>query len=171
MKGYIQVYTGNGKGKTTAALGLALRAVGAGLRVYIAQFVKGTDYSELNAVERLSDVITLKQYGLGFFVNREPNDDDIRAAREGLKEIRDIMCSNTYDVVILDEANIAAGYHLFSVEDLLDFIGAKPENVELVITGRRADPRIIKAADLVTEMKEIKHYYHRGIKARIGIEK
>lgn len=171
MQGYIQVYTGNGKGKTTAALGLALRAVGAGLKVLIAQFVKGVEYSELKSIERLSDSITLKQYGLGFFVNREPNKEDVRVAREGLKEIQEIMCSGMYDLVILDEANIATYYDLFSVEDLLDFIRAKPEKVELVITGRMADPRIIESADLVTEMKEVKHYYHSGVKARVGIEK
>lgn len=171
MKGYIQVYTGNGKGKTTAAFGLALRAVGAGLKVYIAQFVKGMEYSELKSVERLSDSITLRQYGLGFFINRKPDREDIRAAREGLKEVRENMCSGKYDLIILDEANIATCYGLFSVEDLLDFIGAKPENVELVITGRMADSRIIESADLVTEMKEIKHYYHGGVEARIGIEK
>lgn len=171
MKGYIQVYTGNGKGKTTAAFGLALRAVGAGLKVYIAQFVKGMEYSELKSVERLSDSITLRQYGLGFFINRKPDREDIRAAREGLKEVRENMCSGKYDLIILDEANIATHYGLFSVEDLLDFIGAKPENVELVITGRMADSRIIESADLVTEMKEIKHYYHGGVEARIGIEK
>ena len=171
MKGYIQIYTGNGKGKTTAAFGLALRAVGAGLKVYIAQFVKGMEYSELESVKRLSDSITLKQYGLGFFVNKEPDKEDIRAAREGLKEVREIMCSGIYDIIILDEANIAVYHDLFSVEDLLEFMRAKPENVELVITGRRADPRIIESADLVTEMKEIKHYYHSGVGARIGIEK
>ena len=171
MKGYIQIYTGNGKGKTTAAFGLALRAVGAGLKVYIAQFVKGAEYSELESVKRLSDSIMLRQYGLGFFVNREPNKKDIRAAREGLKEVREIMCSGGYDLVILDEANVAIYHDLFSVEDLLDFMRAKPEDVELVITGRRADPRIIESADLVTEMKEIKHYYHSGVEARIGIEK
>ncbi|MBC8178295.1 MAG: cob(I)yrinic acid a,c-diamide adenosyltransferase [Desulfobacteraceae bacterium] len=171
LKGYIQIYTGNGKGKTTAAFGLALRAVGAGLKVYIAQFVKGAEYSELESVKKLSDSITLRQYGLGFFVNREPNKEDIRAAREGLKEVRGIMCSGGYDLVILDEANVAVYHDLFSVEDLLEFMRAKPENVELVITGRRADPRIIESADLVTEMKEIKHYYHSGVEARIGIEK
>ena len=171
MKGYIQVYTGNGKGKTTAAMGLAIRAAGAGLRVYIAQFVKGAEYSELESVKKLSDSITLRQYGLGFFVNREPDKEDVRVAREGLKEVREIMCSGTYDLVILDEANIATYYGLFSVEDLLDFMRVKPENVELVITGRMADSRIIESADLVTEMKEIKHYYHSGVEARIGIEK
>ena len=171
MTGYVHVYTGNGKGKTTAAFGLALRAAGAGLKVYVAQFVKGMEYSELKAVERLSDFITIRQYGLGFFINREPNKKDIKAAREGLKEVREIMCSGAYDVVILDEANIATYYDLFSVEDLLDVIRAKPERIELVITGRMADPLVIEAADLVTEMKEIKHYYDNGVRARIGIEK
>jgi len=171
VKGYTQIYTGNGKGKTTAAFGLALRAVGAGLKVYIAQFVKGIEYSELKSVKRLSDFITLRQYGLGFFVNRKPNKEDKKIAREGLKEVREIMCSGMYDIVILDEASIATHYDLFSVEDLLDFMRAKPEKVELVITGRMADPRIIESADLVTEMKEIKHYYYNGVEARIGIEK
>jgi len=170
MKGYVQVYTGDGKGKTTAALGLALRAAGAGLKVYIAQFVKGMKYSELNLISKLQD-ISLKQYGRDCFIYQEPDDEDIKAARDGLKETREMMLSGEYQMIILDEANIATFYNLFSVDDLLDFIREKPENVELVITGRRADPRIIAAADLVTEMKEIKHYYQDGVEAREGIEK
>jgi cob(I)alamin adenosyltransferase len=171
MKGYIQVYTGSGKGKTTAALGLALRAAGAGFRVYIAQFVKGMKYSELDILPRLSDYITLKQYGRDCFIEREPTNEDIQAAQEGLKEVKQIMCSGEYQMIILDEANIATYFNLFSVDDLLDFMRAKPEGVELVITGRKADTRVIEAADLVTEMKEIKHYYQKGIEARAGIEK
>ena len=171
MKGYVQVYTGDGKGKTTAALGLALRAVGAGLKVYIAQFVKGMKYSELDAMKKLSDSITIKQYGRDCFIYRDPEKEDIQAAQEGLKEVWEIMCSGEYQMIILDEANIATYYNLFSVDDLLDFIRAKPEEVELVITGRNADPRIIEEADLVTEMKEIKHYYTKGVQARDGIEK
>lgn len=171
MKGYVQVYTGDGKGKTTAALGLALRAAGAGLKVYVAQFVKGMKYSEINILDKLSDSILLKQYGRRFFINRTPDEKDIRAAREGLKEAREIMRSGEYQVIILDEATIATHYNLFSVEELLDFIRTKPEDVELVITGRMADPRVIEAADLVTEMKEVKHYYQNGVKARDGIEK
>ena len=171
MKGYIQVYTGNGKGKTTAALGLALRAAGAGLRVYIAQFVKGMKYSELDILPRLSDYITLKQYGRDCFIEREPTNEDIQAAQEGLKEVKEIMCSGEYQMIILDEANIANYFNLFSVDDLLDFMREKPRGVELVITGRKADIRVIEAADLVTEMKEIKHYYQKGIEARSGIEK
>ena len=171
MKGYVQVYTGDGKGKTTAALGLALRAFGAGLNVYIAQFVKGMDYSELNTLDKLSEHITLKQYGRDCFIKKEPQKEDIMAAREGLKEVKEIMGSGKYQLIILDEANIATFYELFSVEELLDLIRNKPEGIELVITGRRADPRVIEAADLVTEMKEIKHYYQNGVVARDGIEK
>ena len=171
MKGYIHVYTGNGKGKTTAALGLALRASGAGLSVYIAQFVKGMEYSELKAMEKLSESVAIKQYGRDCFIYKEPGKEDIQAARDGLKEVREIMGSGKYQMIILDEANIATYFNLFSVDDLLDFIHAKPEDVELVITGRMADPRIIEEADLVTEMKEIKHYYEKGVQAREGIEK
>ncbi len=171
MKGYVQVYTGNGKGKTTAAFGLALRAAGAGLRVYIAQFVKGMKYSELNALTMLKDYITIKQYGRDCFIYKEPKPEDIQAARDGLDEVREIMASGQYAVVILDEANIATYYNLFSVDELLDLIRTKPEAVELIITGRMADPRIIEEADLVTEMREIKHYYQDGVQAREGIEK
>jgi cob(I)alamin adenosyltransferase len=171
MKGYVQVYTGDGKGKTTAALGLAMRAAGAGLKVYIAQFVKGMNYAELITLERLSELITVKQYGRNCFIKNSPEEEDIRVARDGLKDVREIMISGKYQVIILDEANIATFYNLFTVEDLLDLVREKPEGVELVITGRRADPRIIEAADLVTEMKEVKHYYNEGVQARDGIEK
>lgn len=171
MKGYVQVYTGDGKGKTTAALGLALRAAGAGLKVYFAQFIKGMKYSEHAALEELASSITVKQYGRKCFIKDEPKEEDIRAAREGLMEVRDIMLSGRYQVVVLDEANVAVRYNLFSVEDLLDIIRIKPDDVELIITGRDAAPRIIEAADLVTEMKEVKHYYQKGVYARDGIEK
>ena len=170
MKGYVQVYTGDGKGKTTAALGLALRAAGAGLNVYIAQFVKGMKYSELSMISKLQN-ISLKQYGRDCFIYQEPDDEDIKVARDGLKEAKEKMLSGEYQMIVLDEANIATYYNLFSVDDLLDFVREKPAEVELVITGRRADPRIIEAADLVTEMKEIKHYYQDGVEAREGIEK
>ncbi|NLD37737.1 MAG: cob(I)yrinic acid a,c-diamide adenosyltransferase [Desulfatiglans sp.] len=171
MKGYIQVYTGDGKGKTTAALGLAMRAYGAGLNVYIAQFVKGMKYSEQETFKVLSKHITVKQYGRGCFIKGDPTEEDIKAARAGLKEVREIMLSGKYQVVILDEANIATYYKLISVDDLLELIADKPEGMELIITGRNADPRIIEIADLVTEMKEVKHYYHSGVMAREGIEK
>ncbi len=171
MQGCVQVYTGDGKGKTTAALGLALRAAGAGLKVYLAQFVKGMHYSELDALARLDDSITVKQYGRDCFIYKTPQEQDILAARRGLEETCRIVASGAYDVVILDEANIATHYNLFSVEDLLACIDARPPHVEVIITGRRADARIIERADLVTEMKEIKHYYAKGVPARDGIEK
>jgi cob(I)alamin adenosyltransferase len=171
MKGYVQVYTGDGKGKTTAALGLALRAVGAGLKVYIAQFVKGMAYSEHKSLLRFSPAIVVKQYGRGCFVDRTPAEEDVQAAQEGLKEAKAIMRSEEYQMIILDEANIATCLGLFSVEALLDCVRERPQGVELVITGRGADPRIIEEADLVTEMREIKHYYRTGTKAREGIEK
>jgi cob(I)alamin adenosyltransferase len=152
-KGYIQVYTGNGKGKTTAAFGLALRAAGAGLRVFIAQFIKKRRCSEH-----------------GLILKRKTTQSDMNAAQKGLAKIRKVIDSNEYDVVILDEVNVAVRYDLISLADLLDIIESKPEGVELVITGRYADERVIEKADLVTEMKEIKHYKEQGIKARRGIE-
>jgi cob(I)alamin adenosyltransferase len=171
MQGYTHVYTGNGKGKTTAALGLALRAAGAGLKVYIAQFVKGMWYSELAALEKFSGAVTVKQYGRDCFIHTTPAPEDIQAAREGLEEVRAIIASGQYDVVILDEATIATYFNLFSVDDLIDVIRTKPPAMELIITGRMADARIIEEADLVTEMKEVKHYYAKGVQAREGIEK
>ena len=170
MKGYVHVYTGNGKGKTTAAIGLAIRAAGAGMRVYIAQFVKGMHYSELDALDRYADRITLKQYGRDCFIKQEPSEEDIQAARKGFEEVKGVLASGDYQMVILDEANIATHYNLFSADELIELVRSKPESVELVITGRSADPKVIAVADLVTEMKEIKHYYNRGIEARQGIE-
>lgn len=169
-RGCVQVYTGEGKGKTTAALGLALRCAGAGGRVFFAQFVKGMHYSELDALERLADLIVVRQYGRRCFITDEPTAEDIAAAREGLAEARAEMLSGCYRLVVLDEANIATHFGLFSVDDLLELIAARPPQVELVITGRRADERVIAAADLVTDMCCVKHYYDAGIPARKGIE-
>ena len=168
-RGYVQVYTGDGKGKTTAAFGLALRAAGAGLRVFIAQFVKGMEYSELRALERFEE-IEVRRYGRDCFIEREPEAADIEAARTGLSEAREELVSGAWNVVILDEANIATHFDLFSVDHLLAVIAEKPDGVELVITGRRADPRVIEAADLVTEMRQVKHYYEQGVPCRKGIE-
>lgn len=170
MKGYVHVYTGNGKGKTTAAIGLAIRAAGAGMRVYIAQFVKGMHYSELDALDRYVDRITLKQYGRDCFIEKEPEEEDVQAARQGLEEVKGVLASGDYQMVILDEANIATHYNLFSPDELIELVRSKPESMELVITGRNADPKVVAVADLVTEMKEIKHYYNRGVQARPGIE-
>jgi cob(I)alamin adenosyltransferase len=170
MHGYIQVYTGDGKGKTTAALGLALRAAGAGLRVCIIQFMKGEETSEIIALRKMNNLITVRRYGRTGFVEGTPEDEDIRQAQEGFKEADRAVLNGDYDVVILDEANVAVYLGLLSLSDLMSLIDRKPEQVELVITGRRADPQIIERADLVTEMIEIKHYYHKGVSARKGIE-
>ncbi|MBW2502227.1 MAG: cob(I)yrinic acid a,c-diamide adenosyltransferase [Deltaproteobacteria bacterium] len=171
MKGYVQIYTGNGKGKTTAALGLAIRAAGAGLKVFIAQFIKGQQYSELKSLQKLSGWITVEQYGLPSFVNGKPSASDIEAAHIGLERVKSSMVSGQFDVIIVDEGNVAVAYGLISKQDLIDLIDMKPANMELVITGRDALPEIIDRADLVTEMKVVKHYYDKGVDARVGIEK
>ncbi len=170
-RGYTQVYTGDGKGKTTAAIGLAIRAAGAGLKVFIAQFIKMGDYSEIKALKRYSDLITVEQFGLGRFTNGKPSREDIQAAQRGLERVKAVMVSDEYKIIILEEANVAAMLGLFAVQDLLKIIINKPDDKELVITGRGASPRIIESADLVTEMKDIKHYYQKGVRARVGIEK
>jgi cob(I)alamin adenosyltransferase len=170
MRGYLQVYTGNGKGKTTAAIGLAVRAAGAGLRVLFAQFVKGKRYSEIEALERFSDIITVEQYGRSAFIEKEPAPEDIEAAGKGLAAVRESLRSGEYRLVILDEANIALHYGLFTIEELLDAIRQRSPKCEVVVTGRNAPQALIDAADLVTEMKEIKHYYTDGVEARPGIE-
>ena len=171
MRGYTQVYTGNGKGKTTAAIGLAIRAAGAGLKVFIAQFIKMGDYSEIKALKRFSDLITVEQFGLGRFANRKPTPEDIAAAQKGLERVKAVMASGEYKIVIMEEANVAAKYGLITVQDLIDLIRNKPEDKELVITGRGASTQVIEIADLVTEMKAVKHYFQKGIAARVGIEK
>ena len=170
-RGYTQVYTGNGKGKTTAAIGLAVRAAGAGLKVFIVQFIKMGDYSEIKALQRFSDLITVEQFGLGRFIKGKPTPEDIEAAQKGLERVKAVMASDEYNIVIMEEANVAANVGLFAVNDLLKIIHNKPDDMELVITGRGASSRIIETADLVTEMKEIKHYYQAGVRARVGIEK
>lgn len=171
MKGYLQVYTGDGKGKTTAALGLSLRAAGAGLKVYIAQFLKQGHYSEIKALKQFSDTIVLEQFGLGEFVKGQPTQAEMNAAQDGLEKARERLSSGDYDMVILEEANVAVAIGLFSIKDLMDIIRQKPDHVELVITGRGAAPEVIEKADLVTEMKAVKHYFEKGVQARIGIEK
>jgi cob(I)alamin adenosyltransferase len=170
-KGYVHIYTGNGKGKTTAALGLAIRAAGAGLKVFMAQFVKGGQYSELHTLQRLSDRITVEQFGLPRFLNGKPSAPDIEAAHKGVEKLKSSIVSGKFDMVIVDEGNVAVTYGLISKQDLLDLIDMKPENMELIITGRDALPEIIDKADLVTEMKAVKHYFNNGVDARVGIEK
>ncbi|ABW67034.1 cob(I)yrinic acid a,c-diamide adenosyltransferase [Desulfosudis oleivorans] len=171
MKGYVQVYTGDGKGKTTAALGLALRATGAGLRVYICQFLKSGDYSEIKALASFGDQITVRQFGTGKFVKGAPSDEDRVAAAAGFASIQEAFSSGKYDVVIAEEISVAVSCGLLSAAQVCDLIDQRPDNVELVITGRGAPSEVIAKADLVTEMKPVKHYYFQGVMARTGIEK
>ena len=172
-RGLIQVYTGNGKGKTTAALGLALRAVGRGLKVCMVQFIKGGGaYGEHHAAAKLAPLVTIYQTGRDGWIFRDNLDpEDIRIAAETLALARRVLTGGEYDLVILDEINGAAWFGLISVDDILALCAAKPATVELVLTGRNAAAQVIAAADLVTEMCEIKHYYGVGVQARIGIEK
>ncbi|UCC39244.1 MAG: cob(I)yrinic acid a,c-diamide adenosyltransferase [Candidatus Aminicenantes bacterium] len=173
FKGYIQVYTGDGKGKTTAALGLALRAVGHGLKVYIGQFLKGQLYGELSSAKKLSPDIKIEQFGRKGFVHvtKDPDEEDIKRAKRGLKKCMDAMLSQKYNIIILDEINVAVYFNLLSEKTILEFLSQKPENIELILTGRYAPTSFLKKADLVTVMKEKKHYYQKGVKAREGIEK
>ncbi|MBN1926621.1 MAG: cob(I)yrinic acid a,c-diamide adenosyltransferase [Prolixibacteraceae bacterium] len=170
MNSFIHVYTGNGKGKTTAAFGLALRAAGAGKKVFFAQFVKGKTYAEIEAVNKWLPSITIKQFGRGCFIVNKPKQEDIDEARKGLSEIKRILQWGSYDLVVLDEANIAIYYKLFTVSELIEILKERNHSTEVVVTGRYAPQELIDAADLVTEMKEIKHYYQKGVEARKGIE-
>jgi cob(I)alamin adenosyltransferase len=171
LRGYVQVYTGDGKGKTTAALGLALRASGRGLHTYIGQFMKGQRYGELEALHD-HPYITLEQYGEVHHIYRDTvTEEDIAGARQGLERAREAMLSGKYDIVVLDEVNVSIWFGLLETEDVLALLDQKPEHVEVVLTGRRAPQALIDRADLVTEMREVKHYYQQGVKARVGIER
>ncbi len=173
MQGYIQVYTGNGKGKTTAALGLAFRAAGRGFRTYIAQFLKGQPTGEIEAAKRLAPLIRIEQFGReGFITFKDgPDDEDVERAAVGLARARETMLTGEYRIVVLDEVNTAVHLKILSEADVLALIDRRPAAVELVLTGRWAPASFIDRADLVTEMTEIKHYFSRGVAAREGIEK
>lgn len=170
-QGYVQVYTGGGKGKTTAALGLTLRAVGAGLKVYIGQFIKKGCFSEIRALRQRFPEVTLRQYGGGCFIRGKPRPEDIRRARRGLADLRRAVAGGRYDIVIADEANCAVACGALAVDDLLALIDARPAGVELVFTGCNAHPRLVRRADLVTDMRAVKHYFQRNVPARKGIER
>ena len=171
LNGYIQIYTGDGKGKTTAALGLALRAVGAGLKVYILQFLKASRYSEHDTLDKyFKDKITWEQFGSEKYIVEEPLPEHFEAVIKGFTKAKEILKSEEYDVVILDEIIVALFFKTCTVEQILELMDMKPRNVELILTGRKAPQELIDRADLVTEMKEIKHYYQQGIEARKGIE-
>lgn len=168
-KGYVHVYTGNGKGKTTAALGLAVRAISAGKKVFFGQFIKGMDYSELKSQEFIPN-LKIQQFGKDCFIEKDPTDADIKLAKDGLELCKEILKNGEYDIVVLDELNIAIHYNLFSLEEAIDAIENRAPHVEVIVTGRYAEDKLIEIADLVTDMKEVKHYYMKGIESRKGID-
>lgn len=169
-EGYVQVYTGDGKGKTTAALGLVLRALGQGLRPLVLQFMKGDpNWGEIVSLKRLG--VPVRQCGLDHWVIKgEATEEDLAAAMAGFRDGRELVLSGDYDLVVLDELSTALFFELVPLREVLDLVAAKPAAVELVITGRRAPGELIAAADLATEMRPLKHYYDAGVKARAGIE-
>jgi cob(I)alamin adenosyltransferase len=170
-KGHVQVYTGDGKGKTTAALGLALRASGHGMRTYIGQFMKGQHYGELDAL-RDHPLIAIEQYGDVRCIRREEvTSEHVAQAHRGLERARKAMLSDQYDIVVLDEVNVAIWFGLLTVEEVLVLLDQRPDHVEVLLTGRHAPQELIERADLATEMREMKHYYQQGVTARKGIER
>ena len=168
-KGLVQVYTGYGKGKTTASLGLALRASGAGLKVYIMQFIKGREYSELKAIKGMKN-IKVDQCGRGCFIRKKPSKLDIKKAEQGFLKTKRNVLSGKYDVVILDEINIALHIGLLKTKEVVSLIRRKPKHAELVLTGRHCPLMVLKKADLITKMYDVRHPFEKGIKARLGIE-
>lgn len=167
-KGYIQVYTGDGKGKTTAALGLVTRALGAGLSVHVIQFIKSMEYSELHTLRKLG--VPVHQFGRGCFIRGVPAGEDREIASRGLSFARELMDTDL-DLLVLDEINVAIALGLLETEDVLEVLRAKPEGMELICTGRGAPPALVEIADLVTEMVSVRHYYDSGVEARDGIER
>jgi cob(I)alamin adenosyltransferase len=170
-KGLVEIFTGSGKGKTSAALGVVLRALGQGLKVHIIYFMKGDyPYGERNSLAQLPNV-SLESFGHEYFIDpQNVKAEEKEQARQALEAARRAVMSSDYDLVVLDEVNIAASWKLIQVEEVLKLIEEKPERVELILTGRHADERLIERADLVTEMVEIKHPFHKGIKARRGFD-
>jgi len=173
FRGFVQVYTGNGKGKTTAALGLALRAAGHEMKTYIGQFLKGQPTGEIPASEKIAPLIRIEQFGRQGFIRVTDgvDDEDVDRARRGLRRCLEAMLSGEFRIVVLDEVNTAVHFGILSEQEVLDFLGQRPGDVEVVLTGRYATPSILEKADLATEMQQIKHYGDRGVKAREGIEK
>lgn len=171
-QGFVQIYTGNGKGKSTAAIGQAVRAAGFGFKTYIAQFMKEYPYNELVSLKHLSEWITIEQFGGDEFVYKKelPGEDELANARSGLNTAEEKMLSGKYDLIILDEAIVAIYFKLLHTKELIKFIKQKPINVELILTGRYCPEELIEHADLVTEMREVKHYFQKGITSRRGIE-
>jgi cob(I)alamin adenosyltransferase len=169
-RGYIQVYTGNGKGKTTAALGLAIRAAGAGLKVFFAQFLKGGEYSEHISLRKFKGLITVRRFGKKTFLFGKPSIDDLYSGKTGFLEVKKAVFNKKYDLIVMDEVFFAINLKLIKLGDVIKLLKTKPYRVEIVLTGRNASPKIIKLAELVSEIKEIKHYFNSGVKGRKGIE-
>jgi len=170
-RGLVMVVTGNGKGKTTAAFGQALRAVGQGYKVLVVQFMKGRQYGEFVAAQKYLPRLTIRRFGLDSFVMRDnPAPMDVELARQGLEFAEKAIVSGDYDMVILDEINVAVDFKLISIQEVVNLIKSKPAAVDLILTGRYAAKEIITLADTVSEVKEIKHHYQAGIKERAGIE-
>lgn len=171
-KGLISIFTGDGKGKTTAAIGTAIRAAGHGFRVFIAFFAKGDEYyrGEANALSRLPNITVTSCQRKGWIDKGNITADDIELAKSILAAAREAMLSGDYNLIILDEINIATNYGLVNLEDVIEFINDKPRNVELILTGRYAKPELVQMADLVTEMNVVKHPFNKGIKAHRGID-
>jgi len=171
IRGLVQILTGDGKGKTSAALGTALRALGHGFRVYFAFFMKGDHpYGERNILSKLPNV-TVASFGSEKFINpADIKPEEIEQARQALAAAREAMLSGKYDLVVLDEVNVAVAWKLVELDEVTKLLKDKPNNVELILTGRKADAKLIELADLVTEMRKIKHPYDKGIKTRQGID-
>jgi len=172
-KGLVQVYTGNGKGKTTAALGLALRASGHGMKTFVCQFMKGYEYGEVRSAKKLGDLVRIEQFGGEACIplKDKPDQVDVDRAGSGMQRAREVLDSGDYDIVILDEILCAVHFSLVDEGDVLDLIDRPRGNTELILTGRWAGDAVIEKADLVSEVKEIKHYFTQGIQARDGIER
>jgi len=170
-KGLVQVYTGNGKGKTTAAFGAALRAVGRGFKVSVIQFIKGGfDYGELHSLKHIPN-LKLTAFGRGRFITESPpSQEDVELARQAFKLAKDVVQNGRYDMVILDEINVVLNLKMIDINEVVKLIKNKPEHVELILTGRCAPAQIIELADLVTEMREVKHPFTKGVPPREGIE-
>lgn len=168
-KGYVHIYTGNGKGKTTAAFGVAVRSLMCDKKIYVGQFIKGMKYSETQLVDYFENIF-VEQYGKDCFIKNAPTKADIKLVVDGYDKALKIVSEGKYDLVILDEIFIAYYYKMISLEQLIDLIKVKNHKVELILTGRYCPEELYDYADLVTEMKEIKHYYNQGVLSRKGID-
>ncbi len=170
-RGFIHLYTGNGRGKTTSALGLALRAIGAGKKVALIQFMKRPNFSEHKAIKKYKLPIDVFAYGIGFYKilgDNKPKEVHVAAAKNGLAKAKEIIEKGKHDVIILDEINIAVGFGLLDVDEVIKIL--KPKKADVILTGRCAHSKLKKLADVITLVKNKKHYYDKGVKARKGIE-